>query len=260
MRFMNIAARLCFAALLLSIAIGMIAGFGTRFRLWDYQIGLLRIFPLCLYAGVVAVGLGLAWMLTAVLSGSGAGARYAVIGLLGSIAVLCVPLHDLYLERIAHAVPPIHDISTDTEHAPAFVTLSGRRPGATNGPGYDGPTRVEFEGRSYTTETLQKLFYGDIKSDSLLGITPAKLFHRAVAAAQAMGWKVVAITPDTEGGRIEATDTTLLFGLTDDIVIRVRPAGIGARVDVRSKSRVGVNDEGRNAARIRAYLKQLART
>ena len=105
-----------------------------------------------------------------------------------------------------------------------------------------------FLGRIYTTEALQKLYYGDIKSASILGITPAKLFQHALAAAQDMGWNIVAVAPDSSGGRIEATDATLLFGLTDDIVIRVRPAGIGARLDIRSKSRVGISDFGRNAS------------
>ena len=46
-----------------------------------------------------------------------------------------------------------------------------------------------------------------------------------------------------------ATDTTLLYGFTDDIVIRVRPEGGGSVVDLRSVSRVGQSDLGTNAAR-----------
>jgi hypothetical protein len=38
----------------------------------------------------------------------------------------------------------------------------------------------------------------------------------------------------------------------------VRPAGIGARLDIRSRSRESVSDLGRNAARIRDYFKRLA--
>ena len=63
-----------------------------------------------------------------------------------------------------------------------------------------------------------------------------------------------------DAGRLQASDTTFLFGLTDDIALRVRPAGTGARLDIRSKSRVGVSDFGRNAARIGAYLKKIAGT
>lgn len=67
-----------------------------------------------------------------------------------------------------------------------------------------------------------------------------------------MGWDLVAA--DATAGRIEATDTTFWFGFKDDVVIRVRPADGGSRVDVRSLSRVGVGDVGTNAKRIRAYL------
>ncbi|HEX4080043.1 MAG TPA: DUF1499 domain-containing protein [Rhizomicrobium sp.] len=255
---LTVIARLSFAALLISITIAAVAGLGTRFGIWNYDLGLFGIFPWCLYVGLAALAFGFAWMATAFLSGAGTGAFYGVIGFVGALAVLWVPLDDLYLANVANALPPIHDISTDTEHAPAFITTA--RAGATNPAAYDGQTMVRFDRRSYTTETLQKLYYGEIKPHSQLGTTPAKLFKRALAAARNMGWTIVAVAPDAEGGRIQASDRTLLFGFTDDIVIRVRPAGIGARLDIRSESRVGVNDFGRNAARIHAYINRLATT
>lgn len=258
MRFQHVAARLSFALLLASVATGIAAGLGTRFHAWNYHFGLGVIFPWCVYIGLAALAAGLVWISSAVVSGSGGGARFALVGIAGSIAVLWIPLHDLYLTKIERSIPPIHDISTDTEHAPEFVTLRGDRAGATNPPDYDGPKPVRFDGRTFTTATLQKLYYPDIKPYPQLGTTPQKLFHRAVVAASAMGWDIVTVAPDSTGGRVEATDTTWLFGLTDDIVIRVKPAGIGARVDIRSKSRVGVRDFGRNARRVCAYLKKLS--
>ncbi len=72
-----------------------------------------------------------------------------------------------------------------------------------------------------------------------------------------MRWKPVAVV--AEAGRIEATDTTWLFGFADDIVVRVAADGAaGSRIDVRSKSRIGSSDLGVNAARIRRFLRQLA--
>jgi uncharacterized protein (DUF1499 family) len=59
-------------------------------------------------------------------------------------------------------------------------------------------------------------------------------------------------------GRIEATDTTLWWGFKDDVVIRIRPEAAGSRLDIRSKSRVGIGDVGTNAARIEAFLEQFA--
>ena len=58
-------------------------------------------------------------------------------------------------------------------------------------------------------------------------------------------------------GRIEATDTSLLFGFKDDIVIRVVALGAGSRVDLRSASRVGRGDFGVNARRVRKFLRAL---
>jgi uncharacterized protein (DUF1499 family) len=84
---------------------------------------------------------------------------------------------------------------------------------------------------------------------------PREAFARALSAAEAMGWEVVG--RDAEAGRIEAVDTTRWFGFKDDIAVRITPAGGGSRIDVRSKSRVGRNDLGTNARRIRAYLQRL---
>jgi uncharacterized protein (DUF1499 family) len=47
------------------------------------------------------------------------------------------------------------------------------------------------------------------------------------------------------------------FGFKDDIVIRVVGNGLGARVDMRSVSRVGRGDLGANANRIRAFMAAL---
>ena len=57
---------------------------------------------------------------------------------------------------------------------------------------------------------------------------------------------------------MEATDTTGWFGFKDDLVIRIRPEGAGSRIDVRSASRVGRSDIGKNAARVREVLAKLA--
>jgi uncharacterized protein (DUF1499 family) len=72
-----------------------------------------------------------------------------------------------------------------------------------------------------------------------------------------MGWHLVGFDP--EAGTIECTDTSFWFGFTDDIVIRVVKSGEGARLDIRSKSRLAGPDMGVNAYRIRSYVKELAR-
>ena len=69
-------------------------------------------------------------------------------------------------------------------------------------------------------------------------------------------WRITSADPDS----FEAIATSRLFGFQDDIVIRVRADATGtSRVDMRSKSRDGKGDRGVNAARIRAYMVELAR-
>jgi ABC-type amino acid transport substrate-binding protein len=55
----------------------------------------------------------------------------------------------------------------------------------------------------------------------------------------------------------QASDRTRLFGFIDDVAVRLKPEGQGSRVDIRSASRVGVSDLGKNAQRIRAYFAAL---
>ncbi len=100
----------------------------------------------------------------------------------------------------------------------------------------------------------QRQGYPDIRP-LVVEQAPAAAFDGALVAARAMGWQIVAA--EASQGRIEATDRTLWFGFTDDIVVRIRPDGSGSRIDVRSVSRVGKSDLGTNAARVRAYLGKL---
>ena len=91
-----------------------------------------------------------------------------------------------------------------------------------------------------------------------VALAPDAAFSRALAAAQQMGWTIVAA--DGAAGRIEASDRSRWFGFTDDIVIRVAATGSGSRIDLRSSSRLGRSDFGVNAARVRAYLLALRAT
>jgi uncharacterized protein (DUF1499 family) len=170
-------------------------------------------------------------------------------------AALLLLVFGFWARRLA-GVPPIHDISTDLADPPAFVAVVPlrERSGAVNPPAYlaeamgrDGPIDVA---------DAQRRRYPTIRP-AHLDLAPAEAFARADRAARAMGWDIVASVPDE--GRIEATHTSCYFGFADDIVLRVRADGMGSRVDVRSKSRVGRSDLGANAARVHDYLDALAR-
>ena len=100
----------------------------------------------------------------------------------------------------------------------------------------------------------QKAAYPEIQP-LRLELVPDVAFTQAHEAAKGQGWEIV--DTDRSAGRIEATDTTFWYGFKDDVVVRLTPEGSATRVDVRSVSRVGLGDVGKNASRIREYLKAL---
>ena len=224
--------------LLLSLAGAalLLAGpLGTRAGLWPYVIGFLL---LGLSVLVALVGASLA-LVDGVKTRQW---RVPAAGILIGLAVVSVPSAAMLSARDR---PPIHDITTDPDNPPSFVAIVPLRTGVANPAEYDG---AEVAGQ-------QRRAYPDIQP-LVLQISGEQAFTRALTAARDLGWHVVA--DDREAGRIEAVDTTFWFGFTDDVVIRVRETSPGsARIDVRSKSRVGAADLGRNARRIRALLDRL---
>jgi uncharacterized protein (DUF1499 family) len=144
----------------------------------------------------------------------------------------------------ARDVPGIHDITTDTDDPPAFEALRAARVAAPNGLDYGG----------HDVAVKQHAAYPDIVP-IVLPIAPIDAFRRALMVAHSLGWEIAAA--DSGSGRIEATATTPWFGFRDDVAIRVRAAGNGSRVDVRSDSRLGGSDVGTNAARIRRFVSRL---
>ncbi len=230
-----------FALVLAVIAALMLlaAGVGTRLSLWDFGTGF-GVMRWAVFVGLAASVCAVVMLLVPrVRHGHGV---TLVVALLLGLGTAFIPWNNL---RMAKTVPPIHDISTDTVHPPAFVAILPLRAGASNPADYGGPEIA----------SQQLAAYPDVRPLQMT-LKPGPAFDRALQAAKAMGWEIVASDP--AAGRIEATATTLWFGFKDDVVIRVQAAGDGSRVDVRSVSRVGKSDVGTNARRIRAYLAKLA--
>ncbi|HUF35173.1 MAG TPA: DUF1499 domain-containing protein [Gemmatimonadales bacterium] len=210
------------------------AGPGTRLGLWDFRTGFLLL-RLGAYLGLGGAGLGLVGLLWRP-AGSRLWPPLVAIGL-GAVAAL-VPW--TWMQQ-ARRVPPIHDITTDTERPPEFVAVLPLRSGA--------PNSAEYGGEEVAAQ--QRAAYPDVVP-LRLDRAPAEAYARALAAARESGWEIVAA--DSAAGRIEATATTGWFGFKDDVVIRVTPEGTGSRIDARSVSRVGGSDVGANAKRIRDFL------
>ena len=65
------------------------------------------------------------------------------------------------------------------------------------------------------------------------------------------------LSSDPAESQIEAIATSRLFGFEDEVAIRVTETDTGARIDIRSRSRLGQIDRGANARRIKAFLADL---
>lgn len=233
-------ARLGFLLGLLAVLGLLMAGLGSRWGWWHFRTGF-SILKWAAYGGIAAAIVSLFGAVAARPGGGRAGFGLAVAGFLLGLAAAGVPFS---WRRTAQRVPAIHDISTDTQNPPAFRALLAARADAPNGSEYGGPEVAR----------QQEEAYPDI-APVVLPVSVGEAFARARQTARSMGWQIVA--SDSAQGRIEATDRTRWFGFYDDVVIRVEHVPQGARVDVRSMSRVGKSDVGTNARRVRRFLSRL---
>ncbi|HYC57880.1 MAG TPA: DUF1499 domain-containing protein [Candidatus Binatia bacterium] len=164
------------------------------------------------------------------------GGNRARQGLVLSVAVMAIILAPAI--RVG-AVPRINDITTDPSDPPVFVAAAQLE----DNRGRD----MSYPGEDFAAQ--QREGYPDIKPLEM-AVPPATAFDKARAALASME-RMEIVGESKEEGRIEAVQTTRLFKFQDDIVVRIRAAGDGSRIDARSKSRVGKGDQGANAQRIR---------
>lgn len=213
----------------LAVAMLAVSGPGTRLGWWHFRVGLLLFAGSAVVALVAVILAGFTWKQNRfVAAGSGLVALGVVVFVGASLAG-------------ARGKPMIHDISTDLDDPPRFDAVMPLR-GATSNPANNIDPNVAEQ---------QRRAYPDV-APAVIDAPPAVAFQRVRSAAESLGWEIVAA--DESAGRIEATDTTRWFGFKDDVVVRIRPANGGSRIDVRSTSRVGRSDVGVNAARIRELL------
>ncbi len=238
---MHIARLLAMAFAVAALTMLVASGPGTRLGLWPWETA----FALLKWATYTGLAAGAAALILCVLAAFPQWRPHAWMPVLALALALAAAAPPLILLKQAYTFPNIHDITTDTADPPAFVALMPERTKAPNGAAYGGPE----------VASQQQKGYPDIKPLTLKS-PPREAVQRAIDAARALGWEVVA--SDAEAGRIEATATTTWFGFKDDVVVRVRPEGSGSRIDVRSMSRVGSSDVGANAKRIREFLAKLA--
>jgi len=231
----------------------IIAALGVKFGAWDLRFGLgtlsRNIGPKLLMA---SGGLGLVSLVLAAIVKPRKGfftAGFAVFTALAGLG---------YLKGVQTKVaelPFIHDVTTDTQDVPVFTAaIMDQRAKVT------GVNTADYVGKKDRRENelvsvLQTKAFPDIRS-LVLSEEPKVVFGKAEAIVNGFGWDVANV--DVEAGIIEATHTTFWYGFEDDVIIRLRPSeGGGTVVDIRSLSRIGGSDIGKNAERVRAFLKKL---
>jgi uncharacterized protein (DUF1499 family) len=179
--------------------------------------------------GVIAALAGLVVWLRLRRGGSGA-------VLLGLILSLPVAGLGAAFEIAARTTPPINDISTDTEDPPVFWFTA---------------TPSDYPAQNAEP---QRAAYPDLRPLDL-PVSADEAFAAALALVEERGWEV--LSADPAESQIEAIATSRLFGFEDEVAIRVTETGTGARIDMRSRSRLGQIDRGANARRIEAFLSDL---
>jgi uncharacterized protein (DUF1499 family) len=221
----------------------------TALAILVVRSGILEIVPaLATFAGALVfatLGIVLAFGAFVVIwrhGNSGAGAAFAAIAI--GVALLAYPV---YLGARAYSLPMINDITTDAIDPPRFDTLSRVRPRGTS----------DYAGL-YAAEQ-QREAYPDIEP-LVVTVKPPQAYDAAIQVINRRKWRVVVDRPPQpprRDGQIEAVARTAVMGFRDDITLRVRPDGDGARIDVRSASRYGRHDFGTNAARVRSLLEDI---
>ena len=239
----------------------LVAALGAKFHILDWRIAF----------GVMVVGLGALLLLVLFVVGL-VGLIMALamkprVGWRGALVATLIPFLGLAYAGViisgARAIPPVHDISTDITDPPAFgADVIAARAALPGGNAVESMTQPISTLASYrampnpaiageSVGALGRRANPDLVSLPLtLAVGPAT--QAAATAAHGLGWQVARVDP--EAGRVEATVESFWFGFKDDIVVRIRPAGAGSTLDIRSTSRVGVSDLGANAKRIRAFL------
>jgi uncharacterized protein (DUF1499 family) len=168
----------------------------------------------------------------------------------GTVVGLGLLLWPLVFLPSYQRLPKLNDVTTDTSNPPAFVSLARLRVPGSNPIGYAGDKFA----------AAQHVAYPDIKPIEI-NRSVDEAYELAADAVRRLKMEMVSESPpDLETGRpgtLEAVDRTLILGFYDDVAIRVVGNDEQARIDVRSASRFGRHDLGRNADRVRQILKEV---
>jgi len=164
-----------------------------------------------------------------------------------SFAILAAPLLFWVWMR---DYPMISDVTTDFSNPPPFYAVARLRGPGSNSVAYGGERTADEQARAYP----------DIRPMQV-GRASGEVFALVVDALKRLKMEVEREeVPEEEAGTpgiVEAVDRTLIMGFYEDVAIRVSGDAERARVDIRSASRFGSGDMGRNAERVREIIKEI---
>jgi uncharacterized protein (DUF1499 family) len=243
MQIMKLAPAAAMALSGAALLILALAPLGTALGWWHFGFGLYWMMPTSGYIAATAVALAVATLALGWSTVRPRGRLALAVALVMGMVLAYVPWQ---YQRIRSTLPPIHDITTDTDTPPEFVAVLPARAAESAG-------SVVYDHAQLPVS--QQKAYPDL-APIRAAMPVASAFDTALKVAKAMpGWTIVAV--DADAGRIEASQQSRWFRFTDDIVIRIAGTEAESRIDMRSTSRQGRSDYGVNAARIRAYMAAL---
>lgn len=235
----SFSARLAFGFACLSLIGLALAPIGYRLAWWDYPVAIKFVSGGAVILAALGVLVGLFALLSTRSGTLYTGGKKAAFAVLLCGAVTGWMGYQAYLGKTLD----YHDVTTDVDNPPSLAMFA------------------DAEGRQNSVEYASELAArqaNDYPQLAPLQLTAsvASTQNVVVNLVQDNGWELH--SSDPVSGVVLATDTTMLYGFKDDIAIRLAAlAGGKVQVDMRSNSRVGVSDLGKNAARIEAFLQQL---
>ena len=203
----------------------------------------------------------------------------AILGVLALLAALLVkPRRDFIASLLALAMaggvlavservrtrelsnPPIHDVATDWT-MPLMFSPSFAASGTEGANPIQPDPKVQAQPQD---PNLTGTRVAEVNARTCHGAAPLVLTTSTQAAyAKARAALVrdgeMLATEDPDVGRLEAVATTKWLKLVSDVVVRIKPEGSGARIDVRSISRTGIRDLGENCRRVTRLRVAIAR-
>ena len=199
-----------------------------------------QIFLLGFLLVIVALLLGLIGIFATRHPMRAAGRPRAVIGtILGLFAIAPV----LWIILTGPKVPAINDITTDVDNPPEFTHA------------------LQLNANRGRDMKYDKAKYADRQQQGYGPLAPLKMpeppddAFKAVqrTASQMPTWTITTTDPATR--TIEGYSTSDLFHFNDDFIIVVRQGeGSGSLLEMRSKSRDGIGDNGVNHKRIKDFF------